>query len=53
MVNKYLDKKRKIEYYEIARQIQRENIMNPHRPPKGIVGEKPSALHSEDKSTEN
>jgi hypothetical protein len=38
IVNKYLDKLRKIDYYKIAKIIERENKMNPTRPPKGIIG---------------
>ncbi|CAD8096339.1 unnamed protein product [Paramecium primaurelia] len=47
ILNKYYDKKRKIEYYRIAKIIDQENKNNPHRPPKGIIGEKPSPLNSQ------
>lgn len=46
ILNKYYDKKRKFEYYRIARLIEEENKNNPTRPPKGIVGEKPSPANS-------
>ncbi|CAK71054.1 unnamed protein product (macronuclear) [Paramecium tetraurelia] len=41
ILNLYYDKKRKLEYYKIQRQIEYENRNNPNRPPKGIVGDKP------------
>ncbi|CAD8106781.1 unnamed protein product [Paramecium sonneborni] len=47
ILNKYFDKKRKIEYYRIAKIIDQENKNNPQRPPKGIIGEKPSPLNSQ------
>ncbi|CAD8187916.1 unnamed protein product [Paramecium octaurelia] len=47
ILNKYYDKKRKIEYYRIAKIIDQENKNNPHRPPKGIIGERPSPLNSQ------
>lgn len=46
MLNKYYDKKRKYEYYRIAKLIEDENKKNPLKPPKGIVGDKPSPLNS-------
>lgn len=46
VLNKYYDKKRKFEYYRIAKIIEDENRKNPNRPPKGIVGEKPSPVNS-------
>lgn len=46
ILNKYYDKKRKYEYYRIARLIEEENKKNPNRPPKGIVGERPSPANS-------
>jgi hypothetical protein len=46
ILNKYFDKKRKFEYYRIAKIIESENKKNPDRPPKGIVGEKPSPVNS-------
>ena len=41
ILNNFYDKKRKIEYYRIARLIEKENNENPMRPPKGLVGDKP------------
>ncbi|CAD8106494.1 unnamed protein product [Paramecium primaurelia] len=41
ILNYYYDKRRKIEFYKIQRQIEIENQMNPTDPPKGIVGDKP------------
>ena len=38
IINKYLDKRRKLDYYRIVRIIEEENKLNPSRPPKGIVG---------------
>lgn len=46
LLNKYYDKKRKYEYYRIAKLIEEENKRNPNRPPKGIVGERPSPANS-------
>jgi hypothetical protein len=46
VLNRYYDKRRKFEYYRIARLIEEENKMYPDRPPKGIVGEKPSPVNS-------
>ena len=37
----YHDKKRRIEYFRIAKEIEDENRKNPDKPPKGIVGDKP------------
>ncbi|CAD8212570.1 unnamed protein product [Paramecium octaurelia] len=48
VLNKYYDKKRKYEYYRIAHLIEEENKKNPNRPPKGIVGERPSPANSQD-----
>jgi hypothetical protein len=41
LLNNFHDKKRRIEYYRIAKVIEDENKKNPNRPPKGIVGDKP------------
>ncbi|CAD8049588.1 unnamed protein product [Paramecium sonneborni] len=41
ILNLYYDKKRKLEYYKIQRQIEYENRNNPNQPQKGIVGDKP------------
>lgn len=46
VLNHYYDKKRKYEYYRIAKIIEEENKKHPERPPKGIVGEKPSPVNS-------
>ncbi|CAD8110767.1 unnamed protein product [Paramecium primaurelia] len=48
LLNKYYDKKRKYEYYRIANLIEEENKKNPNRPPKGIVGERPSPANSQE-----
>jgi len=53
ILNKYYDKKRKFEYYRIARLIEEENKNNPSRPPKGIVGEKPSPVNSHESEEED
>ncbi|KAM3131147.1 hypothetical protein pb186bvf_016727 [Paramecium bursaria] len=53
ILNKYYDKKRKFEYYRIAKLIEEENKKNPQRPPKGIVGDRPSPVNSQDSDTEN
>ncbi|CAD8116942.1 unnamed protein product [Paramecium sonneborni] len=53
MLNKYYDKKRKYEYYRIAKLIEDENKKNPHKPPKGIVGDKPSPLNSQESNENN
>ncbi|CAD8048411.1 unnamed protein product [Paramecium sonneborni] len=41
ILNLYYDKKRKLEYYKIQRQIEQENLKNPDQPQKAIVGDKP------------
>ena len=41
VLNNFHDKKRRIEYYRIAKLIEQENNKNPDKPPKGIVGDKP------------
>ena len=46
ILNKYYDKKRKFEYHRISKLIEDENKKNPNRPPKGIVGDKPSPVNS-------
>lgn len=46
VLNRYYDKRRKFEYYRIAKLIEEENKKNPDRPPKGIVGERPSPVNS-------
>ncbi|CAD8110832.1 unnamed protein product [Paramecium primaurelia] len=40
-LNYYHDKKRRLEYYRIAKLIANENKNNPDKPPKGIVGDSP------------
>lgn len=37
----YHDKKRRIEYFRIVKEIEDENKKNPDKPPKEIVGDKP------------
>ena len=49
ILNKYYDKKRKFEYHRISKLIEDENKKNPNRPPKGIVGDKPSPVNSQDR----
>ena len=46
ILNKYYDKKRKYDYFRIAKMIEKENKLNPNKPPKGIVGERPSPANS-------
>ncbi|CAK62496.1 unnamed protein product (macronuclear) [Paramecium tetraurelia] len=56
-LNYYYDKRRKLDYYRIQRQIEFENKQNPQLPQKGIVGDKPietqSTPNSESSSTSN
>jgi hypothetical protein len=52
-LNKYYDKKRKFEYFRIARIIEEDNRKNPNRPPKGIVGERPSPVNSLEQDDES
>lgn len=40
MLNSYHNKKRRYEYYRIAKIIEDENKLNPERPPKEIAGNK-------------
>ncbi|CAD8122540.1 unnamed protein product [Paramecium sonneborni] len=40
-LNYYHDKKRRLEYFRIAKLIAQENKNNPDKPPKGIVGDSP------------
>lgn len=40
-LNYYHDKKRRLEYFRIAKLIADENKNNPDKPPKGIVGDSP------------
>ncbi|KAM3128369.1 hypothetical protein pb186bvf_019497 [Paramecium bursaria] len=51
-LNYYHDKKRRIEYYRIARMIDEENRNNPDKPPKGIVGDSPIIVESEQVSVD-
>ena len=37
-LNWFHDRKRRLEYFRIARMIEDENKNNPDKPPKGIVG---------------
>ncbi|CAD8195703.1 unnamed protein product [Paramecium pentaurelia] len=48
LLNKYYDKKRRYEYYRIARLIEEENKKNPNGPPKCIIGEGPSLANSQE-----
>ncbi|CAK68231.1 unnamed protein product (macronuclear) [Paramecium tetraurelia] len=48
VLNKYFDKKRKYDYFRIAKIIEEENKLNPQKPPKGIVGERPSPANSQE-----
>lgn len=41
-INHMHDKKRRIEFYRIAKIIEEENKKNPNKPPKGIVGDIPA-----------
>lgn len=45
-LNYYHDKKRRLEYFRIAKLIAEENKNNPDKPPKGIVGESPLPMSS-------
>ena len=40
-LNWFHDRKRRLEYFRIAKMIDEENNKNPDKPPKGIVGDKP------------
>jgi hypothetical protein len=40
-LNWFHDRKRRLEYFRIAKMIDDENHQNPDKPPKGIVGDKP------------
>ena len=42
IINHMHDKKRRIEFYRIAKIIDEENKLNPDKPPKGIVGDVPA-----------
>lgn len=46
-LNYYHDKRRRLEYFRIAKMIEDENRNNPDKPPKGIVGDSPACLESE------
>lgn len=37
-LNWFHDRKRRLEYFRIAKMIEEENKNNPDKPPKGIVG---------------
>jgi hypothetical protein len=50
ILNNFHDKKRRLEYYRIAKLIEDENKKNPNRPPKGIVGDKPVMKTNETES---
>ncbi|CAD8043546.1 unnamed protein product [Paramecium primaurelia] len=53
ILNLYYDKKRKLEYYKIQRQIEYENLQNPDQPQKGIVGDIPIQSQSTPQSDIN
>lgn len=53
ILNNFHDKKRRIEYYRIAKLIEKENKKNPNRPPKGIVGDKPGLKTNESESLDD
>ncbi|CAD8195962.1 unnamed protein product [Paramecium pentaurelia] len=46
-LNYYHDKKRRLEYFRIAKLIAQENKNNPDKPPKGIVGDSPMPQSSQ------
>jgi hypothetical protein len=52
-LNNFHDKKRRIEYYRIAKIIEDENKKNPNKPPKGIVGDKPGMKTNESGDNNN
>lgn len=52
MMNKMHDKKRKFEYWKIVRKIEEENKLNPSKPPKGIVGDKPVKRNNSSESSQ-
>lgn len=41
LILSFHDKKRRIEYFRIVKEIEDENKKNPDKPPKEIVGDKP------------
>lgn len=47
----YHDKKRRIEYFRISKEIENENRNNPNKPPKGIVGDRPEAKQDSQDNT--
>lgn len=53
ILNNYHDKKRRYEYYRIARVIEEENQKNPQKPPKGIVGDKPNLRTESSEDAQN
>ncbi|CAK90815.1 unnamed protein product (macronuclear) [Paramecium tetraurelia] len=53
ILNLYYDKKRKLEFYKIQRQIEYENQKNPDKPQKGIVGDQPIESQSTPQSDIN
>lgn len=46
-INTMHDKKRRLEFFRIAKVIEEENKKNPNKPPKGIVGEIPPPASEE------
>lgn len=52
IMNRMHDKKRRVEFYRIAKIIEEENKKNPSQPPKGIVGEAPPPLNTDESGEE-
>ena len=50
-VNWFHDRKRRLEYFRIARLIEVENKQNPDKPPKGIVGDSPLLVRESENVT--
>ncbi|KRX03613.1 hypothetical protein PPERSA_04165 [Pseudocohnilembus persalinus] len=53
ILNNFHDKKRRIEYFRIAKLIESENQKNPNKPPKGIVGDKPGMKTNESETIDH
>ncbi len=52
-LNWYHDRKRRVEYFRIAKLIEEENKNNPDKPPKGIVGDSPPPGRESENFTDN
>lgn len=50
-INWFHDRKRRIEYFRIARLIEEENKKNPDKTPKGIVGDSPVVVRESENLT--